>query len=79
MIVRNSGNHIREDGAALSRALLAAQPETFHGAGDANLSQVIKKAGATRQNRTGDLLITKNTSRRPILTQSGKSQQKQGK
>lgn len=41
--------------------------------------QVIEKTGATRQNRTGDLQITKNTSRLPELAQPEKKQQKQGK
>jgi len=65
MIERNYGKHIRDDGDAPLRALLEAQPETFQGADDEELPQVLEKTGATRRSRTGDLLITKNTSSLP--------------
>ena len=62
MIERNYGKLIRSDGAAPLRALLAGKTETLtetlrqdplH-----RLVQVPEKTGATRRNRTGDLLIT---------------------
>jgi integrase len=41
--------------------------------------QLIEKIGATRRSRTGDLLITKNTSPLPDLIKPEKKQHKQGK
>jgi hypothetical protein len=41
--------------------------------------QVMENIGATRRSRTGDLLITKNTSPLLDLIEPEKKQQKQGK
>jgi hypothetical protein len=64
MIERNYGKFIRSDGDAPLRALLKGKTETFTETLRQDQSykplQVPKKNGATRQNRTGDLLITKN-------------------
>ena len=78
MIERNYGKHIRDDGDAPLRALLEAQPETFQGADDEELPQVLEKTGATRRSRTGDLLITKNTSPLHNPSKPEKKQEKQG-
>jgi hypothetical protein len=52
--------------------------ETARMTRDESANEVFKNIGATRQSRTGDLLITKNTNFHSNLSQPEKTQRKQG-